>query len=65
MERTDVFDRFSKKSLSASSKFKIHTAEIGASYLETSSMSTVHCALFKIAAAGIFEEDERLLFENR
>ena len=31
----------------------IHTAEIGASSHATSSMPTVHCALFKMAAAGI------------
>ena len=31
----------------------IHTAEIGASNHATSLMPTVHCALFKMAAAGI------------
>ena len=31
----------------------IHTAELGASNHDTSSMPTVHCALFKMAAAGI------------
>ena len=31
----------------------IHTAEIGASNHATPSMPTVHCALFKMAAAGI------------
>ena len=29
------------------------TAELGASNHDTSSMPTVHCALFKMAAAGI------------
>ena len=32
---------------------RIHTAEIGASNHATSSIPTVHCALFKMAAAGI------------
>ena len=32
---------------------RIHTAELGASNHDTSSMPTVHCALFKMAAAGI------------
>ena len=31
----------------------IHTAELGASNRNTSSMPTVHCVLFKMAAAGI------------
>ena len=31
----------------------IHTADIGARNHATSSMPTVHCALFKMAAAGI------------
>ena len=31
----------------------IHTAEIGASNHATSSIPTIHCALFKMAAAGI------------
>ena len=31
---------------------QIHTAEIVESNQETSSMPTVHCTLFKIAAAG-------------
>ena len=31
----------------------IHTAEIGASNHDASSMPTVHCMLFKMAAAGI------------
>ena len=33
----------------------IHTAEIRASNHATSSMPTVHCALFKMAAAGIMK----------
>ena len=31
----------------------IHTAEIGARNHDTSSMPTAHCALFKMAVAGI------------
>ena len=31
----------------------IHTAEIGASNHDSSSMPTVHCAQFKMAPAGI------------
>ena len=32
---------------------RIHGAEIGESNHDTSSMPTVHCTLFKMAAAGI------------
>ena len=32
---------------------KLSTAELGASNHDTSSMPTVHCALFKMAAGGI------------
>ena len=38
---------------SATCFIPIHTPEIGASNYATSSMPTVHCALFKMAAAGI------------
>ena len=34
---------------------RIYTAELGASNHDTSSMPTVHCALFKMAAAGIMK----------
>ena len=44
----------------------IHTPQIGASNHDTSSMPTVHCALFKMTAAtcrGDFEVAEGLFFE--
>ena len=46
---------------SATCFIPIHTAEIGASNHATSSMPTVHCALFKMAATGITKRLEALL----